>query len=77
MSLALTDDPLTKDQNPPKEILSGVMQANVFRRPGEFGLEEKPIPAAGLGQAVIRVRLSTICGTDTISYEASTRCRQA
>ncbi|MGP0073198.1 MAG: zinc-binding dehydrogenase [Bryobacteraceae bacterium] len=40
------------------------MQANVFRRPGEFGLEEKPIPTAGPGEAVIQVKLSTICGTD-------------
>ena len=43
---------------------AGVMQANVFRAPGKFGLEEKPIPHAGPGEAVIRVRLTTICGTD-------------
>lgn len=42
----------------------GRMQANVFRGPGKFGLEEKPIPRAGVGEAVIRVRLATICGTD-------------
>jgi threonine dehydrogenase-like Zn-dependent dehydrogenase len=40
------------------------MKANVFRGPGEFGLEEKPIPKAGPGEAVVRVRLTTICGTD-------------
>jgi threonine dehydrogenase-like Zn-dependent dehydrogenase len=40
------------------------MKANVFRRPGQFGLEEKPIPKAGPGEAVIKVRLTTICGTD-------------
>ncbi len=40
------------------------MQANVFRGPGEFGLEEKPIPTAGTGEAVIQVKLTTICGTD-------------
>jgi len=49
---------------PPKEVSCEVMQANVFRQPGEFGLEEKPIPSAGPGEAVIRVRLTTICGTD-------------
>lgn len=29
-----------------------------------FGLEEKPIPQAGEGEAVVQVRLTTICGTD-------------
>jgi len=41
-----------------------MMKANVFRAPGHFGLEEKTIPKAGPGEAVIRVRLTTICGTD-------------
>ncbi|MEP7365423.1 MAG: alcohol dehydrogenase catalytic domain-containing protein [Acidobacteriota bacterium] len=40
------------------------MKANVFRSPGVFGLEEKPIPHPGPGEAVIEVRLTTICGTD-------------
>jgi threonine dehydrogenase-like Zn-dependent dehydrogenase len=40
------------------------MKANVFRRPGHFELEEKPIPIPGYGEAVIKVRLTTICGTD-------------
>lgn len=44
--------------------MSSLMQANVFRAPGKFGLEEKPIPKAGPGEAVIKVRLTTICGTD-------------
>src|SRR5947209_15396652 len=43
---------------------SGVMMANVFRAPGRFGLEEKPIPKAAAGEAIIKVRLTTICGTD-------------
>ena len=59
MLLAVTE--ITK---PPEEMSRGVMQANVFRQPGEFGLEEKPIPIAGPGEAVVRVRLTTICGTD-------------
>jgi alcohol dehydrogenase len=54
---------LIGEMQPPKRSC-GVMQANVFRRPGEFGLEEKPIPTAGPGEAVIQVRLTTICGTD-------------
>jgi len=52
------------ETKPPRQLSCGVMQANVFRRPGEFGLEEKPIPTAGTGEAVIQVKLTTICGTD-------------
>src|SRR5689334_9389852 len=48
----------------PKQLPRGFMKANVFRGPGQFGLEEKPIPTAGPGEAVIQVRLTTICGTD-------------
>lgn len=40
------------------------MKANVFRGIGKFGLESKSIPRAGLGDAIVRVRLTTICGTD-------------
>jgi threonine dehydrogenase-like Zn-dependent dehydrogenase len=40
------------------------MKANVFHSSGRFGLEERPIPRAGYGEAVIKVRLTTICGTD-------------
>lgn len=47
-----------------KPLPQSLMQANVFRAPGQFGLEEKPIPQAGPGEAVLRVRLTTICGTD-------------
>ena len=42
----------------------GFMKANVFHSPGNFALEEKPIPSPGYGEAVIRVHLTTICGTD-------------
>ena len=40
------------------------MRANVFRGVNEFGIEEVPRPHAGPGTAVIRVTLTTICGTD-------------
>lgn len=40
------------------------MLANVFRCAGEFGIEEVERPRAGPGEAVIRVTLTTICGTD-------------
>jgi len=44
--------------------VTGLMKANVFRAPGKFGIESRPIPNAGPGEAVIRVLLTTICGTD-------------
>src|SRR5579862_4510232 len=40
------------------------MKALVFHAPNEIRLEEVPIPRAGYGEAVIRVTLTTICGTD-------------
>src|SRR5262245_59997168 len=57
MTLAL--EARTRKQTP-----RGLMKANVFRGPGKFGLEERPIPKAGHGEAVVQVRLTTICGTD-------------
>lgn len=48
----------------PVQVAQGFMKANVFRGPGKFGLEEKPIPRARFGEAVVRVRLTTVCGTD-------------
>jgi threonine dehydrogenase-like Zn-dependent dehydrogenase len=55
---------LMADKKTPVELPCGLMQANVFRRPGEICLEQKPIPTAGPGEAVIQVRLTTISGTD-------------
>ncbi|MGA2211745.1 MAG: alcohol dehydrogenase catalytic domain-containing protein [Bryobacteraceae bacterium] len=55
---------LIAEKGPPQNIRCLVMQANVVRRFAEFSLEEKPIPTAGPGEAVIQVRLTTICGTD-------------
>src|SRR5215472_12397242 len=40
------------------------MKANVFRGPNTIGIEEVPRPNAGVGEAVIRITLTTICGTD-------------
>ena len=58
MSVALLHDRKNR------QLPHGVMKANVFRAPGHFGLEEKVIPKAGPGEAVMHVRLTTICGTD-------------
>ncbi|RKH03794.1 zinc-binding dehydrogenase [Corallococcus carmarthensis] len=40
------------------------MRATVFRGTQKVGLEEVEKPKAGAGEAVIRVTLTTICGTD-------------
>lgn len=40
------------------------MRATVFRGAGDIRVEEVPRPHAGVGEAVIRVTLTTICGTD-------------
>ncbi len=53
----------------PKKIIenksaTATMQALVFHSKSDFRLEEKPIPKAGPGEAIVKVRLTTICGTD-------------
>src|ERR671928_778611 len=40
------------------------MRANVFRGKGDIRVEEVERPRAGVGEVVIRVTLTTICGTD-------------
>lgn len=40
------------------------MRANVFHGVNAIGVEEVERPRAGVGEAVIRVTLTTICGTD-------------
>ncbi len=40
------------------------MKANVFHGKDDIRVEEVPRPRAGVGEAVIRVTLTTICGTD-------------
>lgn len=40
------------------------MRANVFEGVNRFGIQEIRRPCVGVGQAVIRVTLTTICGTD-------------
>jgi len=40
------------------------MKATVFHGRNDIRLEEVPRPKAGVGEAVIRITLTTICGTD-------------
>jgi threonine dehydrogenase-like Zn-dependent dehydrogenase len=42
----------------------GTMRANVFLGPGRIEVREVPRPRAGVGEAIVRVTLTTICGTD-------------
>lgn len=43
---------------------SATMRANVFVAPNRIELRDVPRPHAGPGEAVIRLTLTTICGTD-------------
>jgi 2-desacetyl-2-hydroxyethyl bacteriochlorophyllide A dehydrogenase len=43
---------------------AATMQALVFHGPNQIAVESMPVPKPGFGQAVIRVTLTTICGTD-------------
>ena len=40
------------------------MKAAVFHSPNNIRVDEVPRPSAGVGEAVIRITLTTICGTD-------------
>ena len=60
----LTQTPVPVRCYPPSEIQPPTMQANVFRGPDKIGIEEVPRPRPGVGEAVIRITLTTICGTD-------------
>lgn len=47
-----------------KHTIPSTMRALVFRGPNQIGIEQVSIPRPGPGEAVIRVTLTTICGTD-------------
>jgi threonine dehydrogenase-like Zn-dependent dehydrogenase len=49
---------------PPEQESIATMRAAVFQSPGDIHIEQVPRPHAGPGEAVIRVTLTTICGTD-------------
>jgi threonine dehydrogenase-like Zn-dependent dehydrogenase len=41
-----------------------MMRANILKDVNKIGLEDRPIPKPGPGEAVMKVTLTTICGTD-------------
>src|SRR5215472_3206951 len=43
---------------------TATMKALVFRGPNRVALETVPLPKPGYGEAILRVTLTTICGTD-------------
>src|SRR6266852_9926042 len=49
---------------PKKQVTPSMMRALVFHGPNQIGIEQVSIPRPGSGEAVIRVTLTTICGTD-------------
>lgn len=44
------------------------MKAVVFRGPRDVALVERPVPAAGAGRVLVRVRACGVCGTDRHIY---------
>ena len=43
---------------------AATMRANVFLGPGRMEVREVPRPRAAVGEAIVRITLTTICGTD-------------
>lgn len=41
-----------------------MMKAYRFHEPGDMRMEEVPVPKAGLGEAVLKVKIASMCGTD-------------
>ena len=54
-------------------IAIDTMRANVFHGPNDIRVEEVARPRRRSGRGVIRVTLTTICGTDVHIVRASTR----
>lgn len=44
--------------------MADIMKAAVYRGKNNIKIEEVPIPKAGFGEAIIKVTMTTICGTD-------------
>jgi len=47
-----------------RRVAVDTMRAAVFQAPGDIHIEQVPRPHPGPGEAVIKVTLTTICGTD-------------
>src|SRR4029077_15673965 len=62
----IPDQPVKRNhgKRPRSARSGGTMKANVFHGPNNIQVEEVPQPTAGPGEAVIKITLTTICGTD-------------
>jgi L-iditol 2-dehydrogenase len=45
------------------------VRAAVLREPGDVVVEDRPVPEAGRGEVVVRVRSVGVCGSDTHYYD--------
>lgn len=50
--------------DPKTDRKAETMKALVFRGTNQIAIESVPLPAPGFGEAILRVTLTTICGTD-------------
>ena len=68
MKIAMQPNTVDQPVNmPPRSrhvAAKATMRANVFCGPNDIRVREVPRPRAGVGEAVIRITLTTICGTD-------------
>jgi len=65
MNTSMSSDTLRGAQIEPLDRrVTRTMRAAVFVEPGRIALEERPIPAIGPTDALLRVTTTTICGTD-------------
>ena len=46
------------------DLTTGTMRAAVFEGPDRIVLQERPVPECGPTDAIVRVTMTTICGTD-------------
>ena len=51
------------------------MKAAVFVEPGKIELQERPLPAIGPTDALLRVTTTTICGTGFCGWWVRGECR--
>ena len=45
-------------------VVPDVMRSAIYRRPGDVGVEERPVPRPGRGEVLVEVAYCGICGSD-------------